>query len=110
MSHGGRNLILLGIFSILIALITSGISLALYHNSGDIYLDRSRPGFLPDDNELNESEDINFSFSDSGDDISSSELEEYLEQLREVQRKIDAIPDPYSAESLSDESLNILAK
>ena len=36
MSSGGRKLIILGIASALIALVTTGISLAIYHNSGDI--------------------------------------------------------------------------
>ena len=49
MTTGGRNLVLLGVGSILIAFIMTGVSLAVYHNSGDIYLDRSRPGFLPDE-------------------------------------------------------------
>ena len=46
---GGRNLLILGIISVLIAVTTTGVSLAIYHYSGDIYLDRSRPGFLPDE-------------------------------------------------------------
>ena len=33
---GSRNLIILGIASMLIALSTTGVSLAIYHNSGDI--------------------------------------------------------------------------
>ena len=51
MEPGGRNLVLLGVLATLIAVITTGVSLMLYHNSGDIYLDRSRPGFLPDEEE-----------------------------------------------------------
>ena len=62
MSSGGRKLIILGIASALIALATTGISLAIYHNSGDIYLDRSRPGFLPDEDEKG---DDNNNLSDS---------------------------------------------
>ena len=38
--RGGRNLLLLGLGSVVIALITTSISLAIYHNSGDIYIDR----------------------------------------------------------------------
>jgi alpha-galactosidase/6-phospho-beta-glucosidase family protein len=40
----------------MIALATTGVSLAIYHNSGDIYLDRSRPGFLPDEQEIKQEE------------------------------------------------------
>ena len=43
---GGRNLFLLGIIATSVALLTTFISLKIYHDSGDIYLDRSRPGFL----------------------------------------------------------------
>ena len=47
-SLGGRNLVFLGLGAVLIATLTTSISLYLYHESGDIYLDRSRPGFLPE--------------------------------------------------------------
>ena len=62
MNKGGKNLVILGILAIFIAILTSSISLIIYHNSGDIYLDRSRPGFLPDEKEeeiqkLNENEE-----------------------------------------------------
>lgn len=107
MTSGGKNLIILGIASTAIALITSGVSLAVYHNSGDIYLDRSRPGFLPDEKEIEETGNTEYFFSDSGEEITREELKEYLEQLSEVQEKFNALPDPYSAESLSDGTLNI---
>ena len=109
MTTGGKNLILLGIISIAISLITSGVSLAVYHDSGDIYLDRSRPGFLPDKEEIKESSGTEYTFADDGGKITEEELKEYLENLNEVQEKFKALPDPYSAESLSDEALNILA-
>ena len=54
MTHGGRNLVILGVAATVIAIITTGVSLLIYHNSGDIYLDRSRPGFLPDEEEAEE--------------------------------------------------------
>lgn len=108
MTRGGKNLIILGLASILISLITSGVSLALYHNSGDIYLDRSRPGFLPDEKEIKETEKSDYAFSDNGTEITFEEFEEYLEKLSEVQEKFNALPEPYSSESISNESLNIL--
>lgn len=107
MTRGGKNLIILGLASIVITLITSGVSLAVYHESGDIYLDRSRPGFLPDENELKEKTDLEYTFSDDGGEISADELKEYIDELNEVQEKFKALPDPYSAESISNESLNI---
>jgi hypothetical protein len=54
---GARNLVLLGLASILIAVMTTSVALAIYHNSGDIYLDRSRPGYLPDEQEIEKDED-----------------------------------------------------
>ena len=64
MTKGGKNLALLGLLSILIAVIATSVSLVIYHNSGDIYLDRSRPGFLPDEQEIEEesehAEEYNF--------------------------------------------------
>ena len=64
---GGRNLLLLGIIATSIAFLTTFISLKIYHDSGDIYLDRSRPGFLPEKEEVEKDEDSDsFLFSDSG--------------------------------------------
>ena len=54
--NGGRNLVILGVLAIVVALLTTTISLIIYHNSGDIYLDRSRPGFLPDEEETKNDE------------------------------------------------------
>lgn len=110
MTRGGKNLILLGVASVVIALITSGVSLAVYHNSGDIYLDRSRPGFLPDEQEAKEEDNPTYSFPDNGQTLSADELKEYIDHLSELQEKFNALPDPYSAESLSDGALNISAE
>ena len=107
MSDGGKKLFLLGVISVAIAIVTTGVSVFLYHVSGDIYLDRSRPGFLPDEKEIEETGNTEYFFSDSGEEITREELKEYLEQLSEVQEKFNALPDPYSAESLSDGTLNI---
>ena len=43
--NGGRNLIILGVFAIFVALVTTSFSLWVYRQN-DIYLDRSRPGFI----------------------------------------------------------------
>ena len=40
MSSGGRNLMRLGLIATIITILTTTISLVIYHNSGDIYLDR----------------------------------------------------------------------
>ena len=44
---GQCNLVILGIGATIVTGITLTASLLVYRNSGDIYLDRSRPGYLP---------------------------------------------------------------
>lgn len=107
---GGRNLVLLGLISTIIAITTTGVSLAVYHNSGDIYLDRSRPGFLPDEEEIEEEveEEEQYVFDKSGA-LSIDVLEEYLEKLRIETDAIDAYAKPFDAKVLSDEALGIPA-
>ena len=107
--RGGRNLVLLGLGSILIALVTTSISLAVYHNSGDIYIDRSRPGFLPDEEEAKEEEDEkedDYSFQKSGA-LTADVLREYLEKLDIETKAIDGYKKPFDSSVLSDEKLGI---
>ncbi len=108
MTSGGRNLTLLGVGAIVVAFLMTGISLAIYHNSGDIYLDRSRPGFLPDEEELEQEEIVEeeYNFSKTGK-LSDEVLDEYLEHLEEEVEIIDSYKDPFNVELLSDESLDI---
>lgn len=108
-THGARNLVLLGVLAIVIAGATTGVSLAIYHNSGDIYLDRSRPGFLPDEEEIEEDENEeteDYSFDKSGK-ITAEVLDEYLRELSEEVEAIDAYEKPFDESVLSDESLGI---
>ena len=109
LSRGGRNLVLLGLGATLIAFLTTFISLKIYHDSGDIYLDRSRPGFLPDEKETKEEIDENkdYSFPDSGS-ITEKDLDEYLKNLDLEFKRIESYSaDPFSLDSLSDESLGL---
>lgn len=103
-----KNLLLLGIGATVIAIITTGISLYIYHASGDIYLDRSRPGFLPDEDEVEEleSQTNDYKFSESGP-IDDSALSEYLSHLKDYQDDLKDLPDPYPTYPLSDQSLGI---
>lgn len=107
MTKGGRNLVLLGVASVLAALITTGVSLAIYHNSGDIYLDRSRPGFLPDEEEV-ETEPVeeDYTLEKSGS-VTRAVVDEYLEAYGRELDAIDAFEKPFSASVLSDEKLGI---
>lgn len=108
MKNGSKNLLLLGCIAIFIALLTTGISLAVYHDSGDIYLDRSRPGFLPDEKELEKNEDnFSYTFSETGGEITDEEIEEYVDSLNVFKEKLNAVPNPFSLDSISDDSLGI---
>ncbi len=108
MTKGGKSLFLLGVIAILVAFLTTGVSLAVYHNSGDIYLDRSRPGFLPDEGEIEEGNDKDeeYTFSKTGK-LSVKDLEEYLEKLDVEVKAVDVYENPFSAKALSDEQLGI---
>ena len=108
LNRGGRNLIILGVAAVIIAAITSGVSLVIYHNSGDIYLDRSRPGFLPDEEEIEEEteDEEEYSFSKTGP-IDLTVLEEYLNELQVEVEAVDAYEKPFEEKILSDESFGI---
>lgn len=104
-----HNLLLLGIGATLIAMITTGISILIYHYSGDIYLDRSRPGFLPDKEEIeSQGEDTEYLFSAEGP-ITKYDLDEYLKQFQEEIKDLDELKNPYGPEPLSDDALGIPA-
>jgi hypothetical protein len=111
LERGGRNLVLLGVISCVIALITVTFSLLIYHNSGDIYLDRSRPGYLPDEDEVGkrdegDEEDEDYTFSKSGV-ITLEVIDEYLKHLNIEVQATDEYPDAFGPEPLSDSSLGI---
>ncbi len=106
---GGRNLMILGLASIIIAALTSAVSLYLYHKTGDVYLDCSLPDAdCPsaragsDENKREES----YSFSDSGN-IDRETLDKYLEELNKTVDYIDKTDNSFESNSLSDESLGI---
>ena len=108
LSRGSRNLILLGLISTIIATLTTGISVAIYHYSGDMYLDSSRPGHLPEKKE-DEPEDEptpKYSIPDSGP-VDDQTIDEFLYYYNEQLDRIEAIESPYSGTPLSNESLGI---
>ena len=105
--HGGRNLVLLGIGSIVIALITTSISIFIYRYTGDIYLDRSRPGFLPDEDEKDDDDPIEeYTFDKSGE-FTEEVLKEYSTKFGEVMQNIEEYEKPFGGSALSDEALGI---
>lgn len=108
MVRGERNLVILGCGAILLTIITTTVSLAIYRSSGDIYLDRSRPGYLPDEDEVQEDNEVdsNFTFAESGP-LTKTDLDEYLEALYAANSRLRNITTPYAPEPLSDASLGI---
>ena len=107
-TNGGRNLVIMGVASIVVSLATTGVSLAIYHNTGDIYLDRSRPGYLPDEQEIEEENEKQeeYVFDKSGK-ITMDVIDEYLERIQVEVRAIDAYEKPFDESALSDERLGI---
>ncbi|MBQ3413283.1 hypothetical protein IJH33_00290 [Candidatus Saccharibacteria bacterium] len=109
MTKGARNLVILGVSATIVALGLTATSLAIYHYSGDIYLDRSRPGYLPDKAEVEKEEETlegAYSFDKSGV-VTEEALTEYLEKIEVEVRALDDYQEPFSAEALSDERLGI---
>ena len=109
MNKGGRNIVILGVLSVAISVVLASVSLILYHNSGDVYLDRSRPGFLPDEEEIEDDSKIektDFEFSDSGN-ITAETIDEYLENLLKEIEQLNRFEKPFDAKALTDETLGI---
>lgn len=107
--HGGRNLAILGLISVTLAIVASGVSLFIYSATGDIYLDRSRPGFISKDEKKDEEKDKSeqaFTFSPDGS-VNAKSLEEYLENFDKEAKKITNEDKAFSEDALSDETLNI---
>lgn len=100
------NLSVLGLISVAIAIITTSISILVYHNSGDIYLDRSRPGFLPDEEEIEQPEIEEFKFSETGP-VTQYDLEEYLKHMQENMDELNKLGTPFNPTPLSGKSLGI---
>ena len=106
---GGRNLVIMAVISIFITLSLTTVSLAIYHYSGDIYLDRSRPGYLPDNTEVQteeEDEEGDYNFEKSGP-LSSEVLDEYLKKLEIEVEALDDFENPFGDEALSNQQFGL---
>ena len=106
MSKGGKNLIILGAAAVVIAILTTSLSLIIYHNSGDIYLDRSRPGFLPEKDEVEDGPKEEYNFSEDGT-INSEVINEFADKFQEIIDYINNLEDAYSSKPISNDSLGI---
>ena len=108
-NKGARNLAILLTLSVLISLSLTTVSLAVYHYSGDIYLDRSRPGYLPDTEEMKteeEDEEGDYDFQKSGA-VTKEVLEEYLKKLQIEIEALDQYQDPFDSEALSNDHFGL---
>ena len=105
--HGGRNLIILGFGAAVIAFISTAASLFIYHETGDVYLDRSRPGYIFEDEKHNADDDKKEQFPNDGP-VTAETLDHYLRELDDAAGRIEELSDDFSSEPLSDESLDIV--
>lgn len=106
--NGGRNLCILGIGALIVAIVTTSISLKIYHDTGDVYLDRSRPGFISDEEKRQTEENIKETFSEDGE-IDTKVLDEYLQKLEQMRKKSDDYIKDFTTNPLSDDQLGIEA-
>lgn len=109
MTKGGKNLAILAVIAIVIALTTTSISLAVYHYSGDIYLDRSRPGYMPDEEEVEQEEEKKegeYDFQKTGP-VTREVVDEYLQNLEVEIKALDEYDNPFDSSALTDEKLGI---
>ena len=106
--NGGRNLCILGIGALIVAIITTSISLKIYHDTGDVYLDRSRPGFISDEEKHHTEKNIKETFSEDGE-IDVKVLDEYLQKLEQMRKKSDDYIKDFATDPLSDHQLGIEA-
>ena len=104
--HGGRNLIILGFSVTVIAIISTAISLHIYRETGDVYLDRSRPGYIFEDEKHDTDDDKKELFSADGE-VDASVLNQYLKEFDTVMDRIEDASNDFSPEPISNESLGI---
>lgn len=98
--RGERNLALLGFLAIVLALVSTVISISIYQTGGAIQLDLSRPGYEPED----AGDDQIESWSATGE-LKDSDIDQFLQIWDAENVKIKS--DAFRASSLSDQSLGI---
>lgn len=104
--RGGRNLMILGFATVVIAIISTAVSLQIYRATGDIYLDRSRPGYISEGEKHSDEDDQKENFSNEGE-VNQKAIDEYLKELDKVMGRISEASDDFSPEALTDDSLSI---
>ena len=104
--HGGRNLMILGFVAGVLALATTAISLIIYRTTGDIYLDRSRPGYISEDEKNDKKYEAKEKISTEGE-VTEATVDEYLEQLDSVRGRIDSLSKSFDPDPINDDALGI---
>lgn len=104
MIKGYRNLLFLGAGTLAIAITTSGIALTIYHHTGDIYLDRSRPGFLPEKSERPDHPSSDYKMTDSTP-LTPENLQTFLTEYQQELKKLENLNPTFSPDPLSSSSL-----
>lgn len=104
--HGRRNLVILGFGALAIAVISTAVSLQIYRATGDIYLDRSRPGYISEGEKHNEKDDYKDIFSEEGA-ITAEVVDDYLKKLDGIIEQIDNASGDFSLDAISDDTLGI---
>ena len=95
----------MGILAIAIALLTTSVSIYFY-SKGDIYIDRSRPGYISEDEKHNDEDDRQEKYSNEGD-VTEKSIDEYLDELDRVTERIEATQNDFGPDPLSDDNLLI---
>ena len=106
LKSGGRNLLILSGVCVIVAIITTSVSLFIYRKTGDVYLDRSRPGYISEDEEKNDNKNAKPEFNDDGP-VNEEQLDLYLKELDNAKKNIDESKDGFSSNALSNNSLGI---
>lgn len=101
---GSKNLLILAIAAVLIAVATTMTGVYLYVSSGDIYLDRSLPGLLPEETEADEGRNEQYVFNDYGP-MNKGVVDEFLKYFDAAESEVEAFAEPFSDKPLSDENL-----
>jgi hypothetical protein len=106
LKSGGRNLLILTGICVIFAIATTSLSLFIYRKTGDVYLDRSRPGYISEGEEKPENQSVKPTFDDDGP-INEEQLDLYLKELESAKKNIDDSKDGFSSTPLSNNSLGI---
>jgi hypothetical protein len=103
-SHSRRRFLILIAGAVLVSLLLTAVSMALYNNSGAAQLDLSRPGYKSVRSQVEGSSDSQ-DYPDSGT-INQKAIDDFKALLQKQTKKIEAV-DAFSGDPLSPTSLGL---